>query len=69
MIPCMQKEKPTWDELRQFGAGWWVTNITVLRTMIEQVAKAAFQADKNPLDSALFYLAMRKKMVLWGLYR
>ncbi|PVD19781.1 hypothetical protein C0Q70_20272 [Pomacea canaliculata] len=26
MIPCMQKEKPTWDELRQFGAGWSVEN-------------------------------------------
>lgn len=69
MIPCMQKNEPNWDELRQFGVGWWVTNMRILRQMMEQVAKCAFQSRKEPLDSALFYLAMRKKNVLWGLYR
>ena len=34
-----------------------------------QVAKAAFQIDKNPLDAAVFYLAMKKKTVVWGLFR
>ncbi len=34
-----------------------------------QVAKAQFQKDKNPLDAALFYLAMKKKTLLWGLFR
>nr|KAG5690690.1 hypothetical protein BaRGS_013476 [Batillaria attramentaria] len=69
MIPCMQKGEPNWDELRQFGVGWWVTNTTILRQMTEQVAKQAFQSRKDPLDSAIFYMAMKKKNVLWGLYR
>lgn len=34
-----------------------------------QVAKSQFQAEKNPLDAALFYLAMKKKTLLWGLFR
>ena len=34
-----------------------------------KVAKSAFQANKDPMDAALFYLAMKKKSVLWGLYR
>lgn len=34
-----------------------------------QVAKASFQRNNDPLDAALFYLAMKKKAVVWGLYR
>lgn len=34
-----------------------------------KVAKAAFQTDKDPMDAAIYYLAMKKKSVLWGLYR
>ncbi|XP_023930909.1 dmX-like protein 2 [Lingula anatina] len=69
MIPCMQKEKPTWSELRQFGVGWWLTNTTILRRCIEQLARAAFQQKSDPLDAAIYYLAMKKKNVVWGLYR
>lgn len=34
-----------------------------------QVAKASFQRNNDPLDAAIFYLAMKKKAVVWGLYR
>ena len=37
--------------------------------MFAQVAKVAFQAKKEPLDAALFYLALKKKNVIWGLFR
>jgi RAVE protein 1 C terminal len=37
--------------------------------VIMQLAKAAFQTSKDPLDAALFYLAMKKKNLLWGLFR
>ncbi|CAB0020600.1 unnamed protein product [Nesidiocoris tenuis] len=33
------------------------------------VAKAAFQTNQDPLDAALFYLAMKKKSLVWGLFR
>ncbi|XP_041465630.1 LOW QUALITY PROTEIN: dmX-like protein 2 [Lytechinus variegatus] len=69
LIPGIQKGTPTWTELRSVGVGWWVRNNTTLRRCIEKVAKSQFQAEKNPLDSALFYLAMKKKNVLWGLFR
>ncbi|XP_062621591.1 dmX-like protein 2 [Saccostrea cucullata] len=68
-IPSMQKGEPTWEELRQFGAGWWINNINILKRTIEKLAKAAFQKKKDPMDAALFYLAMKRKNVLWGLYR
>lgn len=34
-----------------------------------QVAKASFQRSNDPLDAAIFYLALKKKAVVWGLYR
>ncbi|XP_062404606.1 dmX-like protein 2 isoform X1 [Sardina pilchardus] len=69
MIPAMQKGDPQWSELRAVGVGWWIRNINTLRRMVEKVGKAAFQRNNDPLDAALFYLAMKKKAVLWGLFR
>ncbi|XP_022542730.2 dmX-like protein 2 isoform X3 [Astyanax mexicanus] len=69
MIPAMQRGDPLWSELRAVGVGWWIRNINTLRRMVEKVAKAAFQRNNDPLDAALFYLAMKKKAVLWGLFR
>lgn len=42
--------------------------VTVMFVCI-QIGKAAFQRHNDPLDAALFYLAMKKKAVLWGLFR
>ncbi|XP_078097475.1 dmX-like protein 2 isoform X3 [Mustelus asterias] len=69
MIPAMQKGDPQWSELKAMGVGWWVRNITTLRKTIEKVAKAAFQRNNSAMDAALFYLAIKKKAVLWGLFR
>ncbi|MGH0132212.1 UNVERIFIED_CONTAM: hypothetical protein FKN15_021633 [Acipenser sinensis] len=69
MIPAMQRGDPQWTELRAMGVGWWVRNINTLRRTIEKVAKTAFQRKNDPLDAALFYLAIKKKAVLWGLFR
>lgn len=43
-------------------------HLTVMFVCI-QIGKAAFQRHNDPLDAALFYLAMKKKAVLWGLFR
>ena len=62
-------EKLTWADLRQYGVGWWLKSPTVLKNLAEQIAKYAFQSNNDPLDAALFYLAMKKKGVLWGLFK
>ncbi|MEQ2225772.1 DmX-like protein 2, partial [Ilyodon furcidens] len=69
MIPAMQRGDPQWSELRAVGVGWWIRNINTLRKMVEKLGKTAFQRNNDPLDAALFYLAMKKKAVLWGLFR
>ncbi|XP_075692421.1 dmX-like protein 1 isoform X2 [Rhinoderma darwinii] len=68
-LPAMQKSDPTWAELRAMGVGWWLRNANNLRKCIDKIAKAAFQRNNDPLDAAIFYLAMKKKAVIWGLYR
>ncbi|XP_043103136.1 dmX-like protein 1 isoform X3 [Puntigrus tetrazona] len=69
MLPALQKGDPSWPELRAMGVGWWLRSTNKLRRCIEKVAKAAYQRNNDPLDAALFYLAMKKKAVVWGLYR
>ncbi|KAG7489192.1 dmX 1 isoform X1 [Solea senegalensis] len=69
MLPALQKGEPTWPELRSMGVGWWLRSNNKLRRCIEKVAKASFQRSNDPLDAAIFYLALKKKAVIWGLYR
>lgn len=69
MIPSVSKGTPSWPELRELGVAWWLRNNNVLRRLMEKVAKASFQSTQDPLDAAIFYLAMKKKSLVWGLYR
>ncbi|XP_061623671.1 dmX-like protein 1 isoform X3 [Phyllopteryx taeniolatus] len=69
MLPALHQGEPTWPELRSMGVGWWLRSTNKLRRSIEKVAKATFQRSNDPLDVAIFYLAMKKKAVVWGLYR
>ena len=54
---------------RELGVAWWIRSNNTLRKLIEKVAKASFQTTQDPLDAAIFYLAMKKKSLCWGLYR
>ncbi|KXJ76162.1 hypothetical protein RP20_CCG010172, partial [Aedes albopictus] len=68
-IPSYLKGQPKWHVLKELGVGWWLRNNTLLRQCIERLAKASFQANQDPLDAALYYMAMKKKSVVWGLFR
>lgn len=69
LIPCVQRGKPEWSELREFGIGWWVKKLEVVKKLIEKVAQSAYQTKQEPLDAALFYLAMKKKTLVCALLR
>lgn len=43
--------------------------MSVLKLCVEKIAKAAFQLHQDPLDAAIYYLAMKKKNLVWGLFR
>lgn len=69
LIPSYAKGEPTWNVLRELGVGWWIRGLAVLKQCVQVLAKAAYQANQDPMDAALYYLAMQKKNLLWGLYR
>ncbi|OXA37046.1 DmX-like protein 2 [Folsomia candida] len=69
LIPAYHKGEATWSQMRELGAGFWLRNNQTLRICMERIAKYAFQKTQDPMDAAIFYLAMKKKTLLWGLYR
>lgn len=36
---------------------------------MEKLARASYMQKQDPMDAALYYLAMKKRMLLWGLFR
>lgn len=58
-----------WEDLRALGAGYWIKNPALLRKYAEKLAKNAFAKDNQPLDAAVWYLAMKKKSLLHALFR
>ncbi|XP_029173439.1 dmX-like protein 2 isoform X2 [Nylanderia fulva] len=69
LIPSYAKGQPKWSVLKELGVGWWIRSNTVLKKCVEKIAKAAFQHNQDPLDAAIYYLAMKKKNLVWGLFR
>ncbi|TPX31320.1 hypothetical protein SmJEL517_g05345 [Synchytrium microbalum] len=63
--------KLLWHDFKTLGMGYWVRNIELLRRQIEILARNHYMAkdDKDPVDSAIFYIASRKKNVLLGLWK
>ncbi|CAF0735297.1 unnamed protein product [Rotaria sordida] len=69
MLPSMIKNKPIWSELQLFGVGWWIRNKSLITKLFEKLGKAAFELNNNPLDSALYFLALKKKSLVYNLYK
>ena len=69
MILKTNRDNVKWSTLRELGLGWWIRNPSLLKDLIEKLAKSAFKVNNDPLDAALFYLAMKKKSLVWGLFR
>ncbi|XP_070155555.1 dmX-like protein 2 isoform X3 [Polyergus mexicanus] len=69
LIPSYAKGQPKWSVLKELGVGWWIRSNTVLKKCVEKIAKAAFQLNQDPLDAAIYYLANKKKNLVWGLFR
>ncbi|KAI6751274.1 hypothetical protein HG530_014188 [Fusarium avenaceum] len=60
-----------WEHARESGLFMWLTDPAALRTQFELIARNEYTKSevKNPVDCSLYYLALRKKNVLQGLWR
>ncbi|KAG6013380.1 hypothetical protein E4U43_007314 [Claviceps pusilla] len=60
-----------WEQARESGVFMWLSDATALRSQFEIVAKNEYTKSdlKDPVECSLFYLALRKKTILQGLWR
>ncbi|KAI1135316.1 regulator of V-ATPase in vacuolar membrane protein [Hypoxylon sp. FL0543] len=60
-----------WGCARESGMFMWLTDEAAVKTQFEIVARNEYTKSemKNPVDCSLFYLALKKKTVLQGLWR
>ncbi|WEW54933.1 regulator of (H+)-ATPase in vacuolar membrane [Emydomyces testavorans] len=63
--------KMLWGNARESGLFMWITDVNALRTQMETIARNEYGKtdERNPVDCSLFYLALRKKKILQGLWR
>ena len=60
-----------WKHARESGMFMWISDLTALKAQFEAIARNEYTKtdEKNPVDCSLYYLALRKKNVLTGLWR
>ncbi|KAL9606633.1 MAG: hypothetical protein Q9179_000219 [Wetmoreana sp. 5 TL-2023] len=60
-----------WGQAKESGMFLWMTDLTALRAQFEVIARNEYTKtdEKNPIDCSLYYLALKKKSVLVGLWR
>ncbi|KAI0009329.1 regulator of V-ATPase in vacuolar membrane protein [Xylariaceae sp. FL0662B] len=60
-----------WENARESGMFMWLTDATAVKAQFEMVARNEYTKSdsKDPVDCSLFYLALKKKAVLRGLWR
>ncbi|KAJ1960770.1 regulator of (H+)-ATPase in vacuolar membrane [Dipsacomyces acuminosporus] len=70
---CLQQYAPaglTWDAARRMGIFTWLSDISVLKSEMEKMARNIFVAEgRDPTRCAIFYLALKKQRLLLGLWR
>ncbi|KAI0837280.1 regulator of V-ATPase in vacuolar membrane protein [Hypoxylon sp. FL0890] len=60
-----------WENARESGMFMWLTDEVAVKAQFENVARSEYTKSemKNPVDCSLYYLALKKKTVLQGLWR
>ncbi|KAL9584717.1 MAG: hypothetical protein Q9212_001949 [Teloschistes hypoglaucus] len=60
-----------WENAKESGIFMWMSDVTALRAQFEVIARNEYTKtdEKNPIDCSLYYLALKKKNILIGLWR
>ncbi|GMH35531.1 hypothetical protein BSKO_03399 [Bryopsis sp. KO-2023] len=68
-----QKSDPgkvsSWEELKAFGAGFWLRDPAEIAKLFEDLARLEFARHRDPHSCALFYVALKKERLLSTLFR
>lgn len=65
------KSRMLWAQARESGIFMWLRDADAVKNQFEVIARNTYTStdDKNPVDCSLYYLALKKKGVLVGLWR
>ncbi|KAL2363792.1 hypothetical protein RJZ56_003263 [Blastomyces dermatitidis] len=71
LVSRQYQGKMLWEHAKESGIFMWITDLNSLRAQLEVIARNEYtkSQEKNPIDCSLYYLALRKKSVLQGLWR
>ena len=71
LVSRSHQGKLNWQEARESGMFVWLQDLDAVRCQLEVVARNKYtkSEDRSPTDCSLYYLALRKKSVLQGLWR
>lgn len=74
LVDLVSRQHPAgvqWERARESGIFMWIKDPLALRKQFEIIARNQYTStdEKNPVDCSLFYLALRKKNILLGLWR
>ena len=71
LVSRSHQGKMLWEHARESGMFMWLTDITAMKAQLEVIARNEYtsQDDRSPIGCSLFYLALKKKQVLQGLWR
>ncbi|KAK4467736.1 hypothetical protein MN116_008668, partial [Schistosoma mekongi] len=58
-----------WSDFKRYGCGWWIRSESLLIRCAEKMARTAFQNTKDPMEAAVFYLAMHKAKMVAALFK
>jgi len=60
-----------WPQARESGIFMWLKDTEAVKRQFEAIARNHYTStdEKNPVDCSLYYLALKKKNVLLGLWR
>ncbi|KAJ3174760.1 regulator of (H+)-ATPase in vacuolar membrane [Geranomyces variabilis] len=64
--------KVMWSDAKALGLGYWLRNPDTMRKTMESIARNQYMGkddSRNPVDCSLFYIALRKKNVVLGLWK
>ncbi|KAB8416382.1 hypothetical protein FH972_024901 [Carpinus fangiana] len=63
--------KLLWEDAKSIGMFMWMTDVEAMKSRFENVARTEYSKteERNPVDCSLFYIALRKKTALAGLWR
>lgn len=61
----------TWEAASKSGLFLWLSDLDAVKIQMENVARSEYtkSEDRNPVNASLYYLALKKKSVLQGLWR